>query len=65
VKDAALDGGALGCSLSGSGPSIFALTDTRRARNLAMAMEQACRRQGIECQTWVSSLAAAGARVET
>jgi hypothetical protein len=30
-----------------------------------MAMEQACRRQGIECQTWVSSLAAAGARVET
>ncbi|MEJ2275161.1 MAG: homoserine kinase, partial [Woeseiaceae bacterium] len=56
--------GVLGCSLSGSGPSIFALCLENRARNVASAMEQACRAQGIGCQSWVSSLSAPGARVE-
>lgn len=64
VKAAALKGGALGCSLSGSGPSIFALCPTPYARNLASAMEQACRSQGIGCQSWVSPMTAPGARVE-
>jgi len=64
VKAAALRAGALGCSLSGSGPSIFALAEDARARNIAVAMEQACRAMGIECQSWVSPMTAAGARVE-
>lgn len=64
VKDAALRCGALGCSLSGSGPSIFALIETPEARNLGSAMEQACRAMGIECQSWVSSMSAPGASVE-
>ena len=64
VKAAAMRAGALGCSLSGSGPSIFALCEERRALNLASAMEQACRAIGIECQSWVSPLDAAGARLE-
>jgi len=61
VKAAAERGGALGCSLSGSGPSMFALCETSRAGNLATAMEQACRGLGIECQSWVSALDAPGA----
>ncbi len=65
VKAAALHAGALGCSLSGSGPSMFALAADRDARNIAGAMEQACRLSGIECQSWVSSLTAPGAQVET
>ena len=65
VKAAALRAGALGCSLSGSGPSIFALCEERRAVNLASAMEQACRAQGIDCQSWVSPMDAEGARLET
>ncbi len=65
VKEAAMRAGALGCSLSGSGPSIFALVDTNAAKNLAVAMEQACRAHGIECQSWVSSMSAPGAYVET
>lgn len=65
VRDAALRAGALGCSLSGSGPSIFALIETPAARNLGSAMEQACRAMGIECQSWVSPLTAPGAFVET
>ena len=64
VKAAAMRAGALGCSLSGSGPSIFALCEERLAANLASAMEQACRAIGIDCQSWVSPLDAAGARVE-
>lgn len=64
VKDAAIQAGALGCSLSGSGPSVFALCKQRRAQNIASAMEQACRALGIECQSWVSPMDAAGARVE-
>ena len=64
VKAAAEKGGALGCSLSGSGPSIFALCVSGDARNIASAMEQACRSKGIGCQSWVSPMTAPGARVE-
>ena len=64
VKEAAERGGALGVSLSGSGPSIFALCKDNVASNLAVAMEQACRGVGIECQSWVSPMDAPGAHVE-
>ncbi len=64
VKAAAERGGALGCSLSGSGPSLFALCRTSDARNIASAMEQACRSQGIGCESWVSPMNAPGARIE-
>jgi homoserine kinase len=65
VKDAALRADALGCSLSGSGPSIFALCRDASAQNVATAMEQACRKQGYECDSWVSPIDAPGAVVET
>lgn len=64
VKQAAVKAGALGCSLSGSGPSMFALCAARDAPNVASAMEQACRAQGIACESWVSSMSAPGARIE-
>ena len=64
VKKAALDAGALGCSLSGSGPSIFCLATEGEAPAIVAAMEQACRGQGIECQSWLSSMQAPGAHVE-
>jgi homoserine kinase len=64
VRTAAERAGALGFSLSGSGPSLFALCATGRARNLAVAMEQACRAEGIGCESWVSPLDAPGAFVE-
>jgi homoserine kinase len=64
VVAAAYKSGALGCTLSGSGPSIFALCKDNDARNLASAMEQACRVQGIGCQSWVSPMTAPGAHIE-
>ena len=64
VKQAALDAGAIGCSLSGSGPSIFALIENERADSLAAAMVEACNACGIECQSWVSPLSSPGAALE-
>jgi homoserine kinase len=63
VKEAAMGSGALGFSLSGSGPSLFALCEDSKAGNLATAMEQACRGQGIQCQSWVSPMDAPGAHL--
>jgi homoserine kinase len=64
VKTAALEANALGCSLSGSGPSIFALCSAAAATDIADAMAQSCRHAGYECQSWISALDAPGAAVE-
>ena len=64
VKSAALGAGALGSSLSGSGPSLFALCENGTASKVAIAMEQACRAAGFDCQSWISPMASPGARME-
>jgi homoserine kinase len=65
IKQAAVGAGALGCSLSGSGPSLFALCrDAASAASVALAMTAAVRQHiGGEPQTWVSPIAPHGARV--
>jgi homoserine kinase len=65
IKKAAADAGALGCSLSGSGPSLFALCrNGADAQRVAAAMTAAIKTAiGGELQTYVSSIAAIGARV--
>ena len=64
VKAAALEAGALGSSLSGSGPSIFALAKESQAEQVRDAMVAACRDSGLQCEAWVSSLSAPGAHLE-
>ena len=63
VKAAALEQGALGASLSGGGPSIFAWCTRDRAERIALAMEQAFRAASIDCDVWISPVAAPAARV--
>ena len=65
IKQAAADAGALGCSLSGSGPSIFALCrDAAAAPAVAAAMEGAIGAHiGGAAQTYISPIAPHGARV--
>jgi homoserine kinase len=65
IKRAAADAGALGCSLSGSGPSLFALCrNAGDAARVASAMTAAVRAEiGGDPQTYVSSIAPRGARV--
>ncbi len=65
AKAAAIDAGALGCSLSGSGPALFALCDgPDRAGQVTAAMAAALEGvSGVDCDQLVSSLPAPGARV--
>jgi homoserine kinase len=65
IKRAALGAGALGCSLSGSGPSLFALCrDAATAGHVAVAMTAAVKQHiDGEPQTYVSPIALRGARV--
>jgi homoserine kinase len=65
IKRAAAEAGALGCSLSGSGPSIFALCrGDRIAAQVAEAMTAAVRIHiGGTPETYVSRISGQGARI--
>ena len=57
VKAAAMDNGALGCSISGSGPTMFALCATQDgAWRAGRAMQETFRRVGLECDLYVSPI---------
>ncbi len=63
VKRAALAAGALGCSLSGSGPSVFALCASRpEGERAATAMEAAFADTGLSADRYVSAVGAEGVR---
>ena len=65
VKQSALGAGATGCSLSGSGPSLFAVaSSTKVARTIASAMTKAfSRTAGVECDVFISHVNTTGASV--
>ncbi|GHT15117.1 homoserine kinase [Bacteroidia bacterium] len=64
IKQAALDAGALGCSISGSGPSLFALSETEKtAQKVAAAMQQGFTNIGIDNHVFVSPINKEGTRV--
>ena len=67
VKDAARSAGALGCSLSGAGPSMFALCASRREAEAAGAAMRDAYRSATrhDADLWVSPVGAAGARIVT
>lgn len=55
VKQAALDAGAMGASISGAGPSVFAWFETRDAANAALApMRAGFEAVGVDSDGWVS-----------
>lgn len=57
VKRAALDAGALGCSISGAGPSMFALSrDRNTAKRVGEAMQRAFTGVQIDSEIYVSSI---------
>jgi len=59
VKRAALDAGAFGCSISGSGPTIFAICETSNAKSCGEAMRKAMAE--VQCEVRVSGIARQGA----
>lgn len=61
--DAALDNGALGASISGAGPSLFAMARSESsARRIASAMQAALESAGLEASSHVAAADARGAR---
>lgn len=64
AKRAALEAGAFGCSISGSGPSAFAFSDgDDAARRIGEAMVRAYRTVGFEATARVGAVDGSGARV--
>ncbi len=64
VKQAALDHGALGASISGAGPSIFGWFENRESAEQArQAMIEAFGQAGLPAQGWVSAVNAPGCRL--
>lgn len=66
VQAAAMNAGALGCSISGGGPSLFAWCDgDALAASVRAAMMDAFSRAGVACEGWTSTVDGPGARLET
>lgn len=64
VKEAALAAGALGCSISGSGPSIFALCSSKEiAKRTGEEMVKAFRQAGLASDLFLSSVNTIGPTV--
>ncbi len=63
VRQAAVQAGAYGCALSGSGPALFALTDTAaQATKVLDAMLDACRGAGLKADGLVTEANRDGVR---
>lgn len=66
VKAAAMEAGANGASISGAGPTVFAVCDSDvGAQRVSHAMRDAFERQGIEANVRVARVDTHGARVES
>jgi len=63
AKIAALAAGALGGSLSGSGPSLFAACTPDCAPAVERGMRQSLEAEGYQVRTWICALDPRGARV--
>ncbi len=63
VKQAALKAGALGCSISGAGPAVFALCEGEEtAFQVGIAMQYAFIDNGLDCERYISTVNTLGAQ---
>jgi homoserine kinase len=63
VRRAAMQSGALGCSISGAGPAMFAWATLASAPTVLGAMQQEFAHRGLRSDAWCVEVNAAGARV--
>jgi len=63
AKDAAMAEGALGCSISGAGPTVFAWCEAPSAEAVCRAIVDAFRSAGLDSDRWISRVEDAGARI--
>lgn len=64
IKLKAVEAGALGCGISGSGPTMFALCEGNRiAQKVGEAMQKEFSRIGLQSEVYVSGVNKEGARI--
>lgn len=64
AKSRAMQEGALGCSFSGSGPSIFAWAESKpAAENVRKAIVEALSSEAVRSDSWVAPIKGEGARL--
>jgi homoserine kinase len=63
VKEGAMTNGALGCSISGAGPTVFAWCEQQHAERIRDAMVAGFAAHGLASDAWISTLDPAGARI--
>ena len=64
IKQAALNSGALGCSISGSGPSMFALsTNKLTAENIAAITQRVVKKLGLKSSVYISKINKRGPKI--
>ncbi|PSQ75502.1 MAG: homoserine kinase [Bacteroidetes bacterium QH_7_62_13] len=63
VQAAAMEAGALGCSLSGAGPTLFAWSDGADAHAVRDAMTEAFTHHEVSTEAWISPISERGARI--
>lgn len=63
VKQGAMNNGALGCSISGAGPTVFAWCEEPNAERVRDAMVAGFAAQNLASDAWISTLDAVGARI--
>ena len=62
VKSAAINAGAHGMTISGSGPTVFAITNNEQdSMGIEKSMKNAFKKHGIECKTMITTSSETGA----
>ena len=64
VKEAALEAGALGCAISGAGPSILALCKNEQGKTISQAMVKAWEKVGIASRAPFLNIHTAGSNFQ-
>jgi homoserine kinase len=63
VRNAAMSEGAIGCSISGAGPTVFAWCEEPQAETIRTRMVTAFAQEGFDSDSWISTIGPVGAHV--
>ena len=63
MRRAALSAGAIGCSISGAGPTVFAWCIQEHAHAVRDAMVREFSNYGLQSDHWIIAIEPSGARV--
>ncbi len=63
-KSSAIDNGSIGCSISGSGPSIFALSDSVKiAKNIIIGFKKVANKHNLKATVYISKINKQGPKI--